>query len=107
MPDTVTITAPKSVARSEVATDRGWKAVLFNDEVTPLDVVIFGLQRAAGLSEELAEAVALEAHQHEQAVVKRGLSEEDAKILCGGLRKWTRIDGICPGVKCEAQQDDE
>jgi ATP-dependent Clp protease adapter protein ClpS len=107
VPDTVTISAPKTVANKEVAPDRGWKAVLFNDDVTPFDVVIFGLQRAAGLSEEIAEAVAQEAQQHDQAVVKRGLTEEDAKILCGGLRKWTRIDGLCPGVKCEAQQDDE
>lgn len=80
--------------------------MLFNDEVTPVDVVIFGLQRAAGLSVEVAEMVTLEAQRDGEAVVKRGLTEEDAQVICGGLRKWTRIDGVCPGVHCEAQPDD-
>jgi hypothetical protein len=51
--------------------------------------------------------VAMEAHENDSAVVKRGLGEEDAQIICGGLRRWTRIDGICPGVLCEALKDDE
>ena len=106
MPDTVTIPAPQVVVHREVAPDRGWKVVLFNDDVTPLDVVVFALQRAAGLSEELAEAVTVEAHQNDSAVVRRGLTEEDAQIICGGLRKWTRVEGLCPGVRCEAQLDD-
>ena len=33
--------------------------------------------------------------------------EEDALIICGGLRKWTRVEGICPGVDCDALPDDE
>ena len=109
MAGTTTIPAPK-VAPQPVLddlSDAGWKVVLFNDEVTPFDVVIYGLQRAAGLSIEVAEMVATEAHQEDSAVVKRGLSEEDAKIMCGGLRKWTRIEGLCPGVGCEALKDDE
>jgi ATP-dependent Clp protease adapter protein ClpS len=106
VPDTVTIPRRKPVATPDTSIDRGWKVLLFNDEVTPLDVVIFGLQRAAGLSVEVAEMVTLEAHRNGEAVVKRGLTEEDAQIICGGLRKWTRIDGVCPGVRCEAQPDD-
>lgn len=108
---TTTISAPK--VREQVkqdtadATDAGWKVVLHNDEVTPYDVVIYGLQRAAGLSLEVAEAVAHEAHTEEVAIVKRGLTEEDAQIICGGLRKWTRIDGLCPGVTCEALRDED
>ena len=108
---TTTISAPKIRVQPQQVTDQdtdsGWKVVLHNDDVTPYEVVIYGLQRAAGLSLEIAEAVAAEAHTEEAAVVKRGLGEEDAKIICGGLRKWTRIEGLCPGVICEALHDDE
>jgi len=107
MPGTITAPAPSLVPVQDSATDPGWKVLLFNDDVTPLDVVVYGLQRAAGLSIEVAEMVALEAHQEDSAVVKRGLSQEDALILCGGLRKWTRIEGICPGVNCEAVKDED
>jgi ATP-dependent Clp protease adapter protein ClpS len=106
VPDTVTISKPKPTFARDTAPDRGWKVVLFNDDVTPFDVVVFALQRAAGLSVEVAEMVALEAHREDSAVVKRGLSEEDAQIICGGLRKWSRIEGLCPGVDCEAKPDD-
>jgi ATP-dependent Clp protease adapter protein ClpS len=106
VPDTVTISRPKRHSLPDTTPDRGWKVVLFNDDFTPFDVVIYALQRAAGLSLEVAEMVTVEAHREGSAVVKRGLSEEDAEIICGGLRKWSRIEGICPGVHCEAQQDD-
>lgn len=106
MPDTVTIPRPKKVAKPDTTPDRGWKVVLFNDDTTPFEVVIYALQRAAGLSLEVAEMVTHEAHREGSAVVRRGLTEEDAEIICGGLRKWSRIEGICPGVHCEAQQDD-
>lgn len=107
MPGTVTIPRKKvQVQPPEIAIDPGWKVILFNDQVTPFDVVVYGLQRAAGLSLEVAEMVAFEAHSEDSAVVKRGLSEEDAKIICGGLRTWTRIDGLCPGVHCEAEPDE-
>ena len=106
MPDTVTITRPKKAPKPDLTTDRGWKVVLFNDDVTPFDAVIFALQRAAGLSVEVAEMVAVEAHREDSAVVKRGLTEEDARIICGGLRKWSRIEGLCPGVRCDAKPDD-
>ena len=108
---TTTITAPKIRAKplqlTSDDTESGWKVVLHNDDVTPFDVVIYGLQRAAGLSLEVAEAVANEAQGEEAVIVKRGLTEEDAQIICGGLRKWTRIDGICPGVLCEALHDND
>ena len=57
---------------------------------------------------EVAEAVANEANEvntEDDAIVKRGLTEEDAQIICGGLRKWTRLDGIRPGVICEPVHD--
>jgi len=59
--------APERAPQGEPGTatlvrpDRGWKVVLFNDDVTPFEVVIFALMKAAGLSGEVAEAVA---HRH-------------------------------------------
>lgn len=105
-PGTETIPRPSVDTDSAVSPDRGWKVLLYNDAVTPFDVVVFALQRAAGLSLEVAEMVAYEAHSQGEAVVRSGLTQEDAEIICGGLRAWTRIDGICPGVECEAIQDD-
>lgn len=107
MPGTQTIPAPKiKPAAPEVTPDSGWKVLLFNDEVHDFDLVIFALQRAAGLSLEVAEMVAVECDQEGEAVVKRGLEHDEALIICGGLRKWTRIEGVTPGVACEAVRDD-
>ena len=111
MPGTITlpvpVVEPDLDAYLHVHQDHGWKVILFNDETTPFDVVIMALQRAAGLSIEVAEMVAWAAHAEGQAVVKRGLDEDDAKIICGGLRRWTRIEGLCPGVHCTAEPDSE
>lgn len=107
MPGTVAQPKRKALPAPVEVTEPGWRVVLFNDDVTPFEVVIHALQRAAGLSVEVAEMVAVEAHTNGSAVVKRGLTREDAEIVCGGLRKWTRIDGICPGVLCEAQKDED
>ncbi|MBA3685924.1 MAG: ATP-dependent Clp protease adaptor ClpS [Planctomycetes bacterium] len=106
MPGTTTIPKPKLLPEPVIVTDPGWKVVLFNDDVTPMEVVVYALQRAAGVSLEVAEMITMEAHSDGSAVVKRGLDEEDAKIICGGLRKWSRIDGLCPGVHCEAAKDE-
>jgi ATP-dependent Clp protease adapter protein ClpS len=106
MPSTLPAPAPQVVEHREVEIDRGWKVLLFNDDVTPFEAVIYALQRAAGLSLEVAQMIAVEAHQSGEAVVKRGLSQEDALIICGGLRKWTRIEGVCEGVGTEAVKDD-
>ncbi len=105
---TVTLPKPAVRAEQEVVTtdDPGWKVLLFNDDTTPFDVVIYALQRAAGLSLEVAEAVALEAHTEGEAVVKRGLTHEDALIICGGLRTWSRVPSLCDGVACDAARDD-
>lgn len=105
MPGTTTIPKPKLLPEPVIVADPGWKVVLFNDDVTPMEVVVYALQRAAGVSLEVAEMITMEAHSDGSAVVKRGLDEEDAKIICGGLRKWSRIDGLCPGVHCEAAKD--
>lgn len=108
MPGTRTLPIPSiKPAEPELAADRGWKVIMYNDEVHDFLSVIFALQRAAGLSVEVAEMVAYEAHTEGRAIVKRGLAEEDALIICGGLRKWTRIEGSTPGVDCEAVPDDD
>jgi ATP-dependent Clp protease adapter protein ClpS len=104
MAGTVTIHAPKKEIEQLVS--KGWKVLLYNDDTTPIDAVVFALQRAAGLSLEVAEMIAVEAHESGSAVVKRGLSKEDALVICGGLRKWTRIEGVCAGVHTEAVVDE-
>lgn len=106
MAGTTTISNPRlKPAPPKVTPDPGWKVILFNDDYTPFEVVIFGLQRAAGLSVEVAEMVAHEAHHNDSAVVKSGLDEDDAKIICASLRKWTKVEGVCTGVHCEAEKD--
>ena len=108
MPGTRSIPAPSvQPAAPEAVVDRGWKVILYNDEVHDFLVVILALQRAAGLSVEVAEMVAYEAHTQGRAIVKRGLDKDDALIICGGLRRWTRIEGATPGVDCEAVPDDD
>jgi ATP-dependent Clp protease adapter protein ClpS len=106
VPDTVTIPRPRPAEQRDTAPDRGWKVVLHNDDVTPFDVVIFALQKAAGLSLEVAEMVAQEAHRTGAAVVRRGLGQEVAERMVALLVALTTIDGICPGVVAEALADD-
>ena len=88
------------------APERSWRVILHDDDITPLDLVIMALQKSAGLSLEVAEMVAVEAHTEGSAVVKRGLEEEDARIMCGSLKRLTRIPGECPGVYAHAEKDD-
>lgn len=108
MADTEILPAPVPLTSDpEAVPERGWKVILHNDDIHAFLVVILALQRAAGLSLEVAEMVAFEAHTEGLAIVKRGLTEDDAKIICGGLRKWTRIEGVTPGVDCEALPDDD
>jgi ATP-dependent Clp protease adapter protein ClpS len=89
-----------------VVADHGWKVMLLNDDVTPFDVVVMGLQKACGLSEEVAEMVAVEAHTEGSAAAKRGLGQDEAEAICLRLKACTRIPRICPGVGCTAEQDD-
>ncbi len=104
---TTAIPAVEPEQKTIATTESGWKVLLYNDDVTPIDVVIVGLQKAAGLSIEVAEMVAMEAHDTGRAIVKRGLTREDAEIVCGLLKTYTRIEGFCPGVECEAVKDED
>ncbi len=104
MPDTQTIPRPSAQAHEDSLADHGWKVILFNDDVHDMETVILAVQRAAGLSLEVATMITLEAHQQGSAVVKRHLSHDDALVVCGGLRRWTRSEHL-PGVDCEAIPD--
>ena len=105
VPDPASRPVPVLEPGTVVLQDHGWKIIIFNDDVTPFDVVIHGLQRATGLSAEVAEMVAVEAHTKGSAVAKRGLTPEDAALACTKLRTLTRIEGLCPGVECTAEPD--
>ena len=103
-PETVAI--PKRERKTHTQRHPGWRVVLFNDDVNAIEMVILALQKAAGLSIEVAEMVAREAHQEGSAVVKRGLNEEDAAVMCGNLKRYSRIPGITPGVTAIPEIDD-
>ena len=71
------------------APEHSWKVILHDDDITPFELVVLALQKAAGLSIEVAEMVAYEAHTESSATVRRGLDEEDARIMCGSLKRHT------------------
>jgi ATP-dependent Clp protease adapter protein ClpS len=106
MPDDQPTTAPALDAEIEIRPDPGWKVILYNDDITPFPVVIFALMRAAGLSSEVAEMVAMEAHTTGSALVRRGLLQAEAEVMCGRLQYYSRVNGVCSGVDCEAMRDD-
>jgi ATP-dependent Clp protease adapter protein ClpS len=98
---------PKEVVDQVIKPNRGWRVILLNDDVNDFAVVILALQKAAGLSLEVAEMVAVEAHETGSAVVKRGLNEEEAHLMVVDLKRYSRIEGITPGVDSVAEQDDD
>ena len=106
MGSTTTIPTPTLADEHNTQLHPGWRVVLLNDDENDYLMVILALQRAAGLSIEVAEMVAAEAHNSGSAVVKRGLDEEDAKIMCGALKKYSRIPQVTPGVDAIPEVDD-
>lgn len=89
-----------------VLVEHGWRVVLMNDDVTPIDVVVLGLQKACALSEEVAEMIAIEAHEEGSAVARRGLTQDEAEAQCIRLKALTRIPRLCPGVGCAAEREE-
>lgn len=83
-----------------------WKVVLFNDDVHAFDLVIAALMQAAGLSREVAEMVAWEAHSQGQAVAKRMVDRETGARICTRLAELTRIPGRTTGVRSQVEPDD-
>jgi len=73
--------------------------------VTPFELVILALQKVCALSEEVAEMVAMEAHEQDSAVARSGLTQDEAEAHCVKMKALTRIPRLCPGVKCAAEQD--
>lgn len=106
MPDPGTSPITQPVGQQQTVTEAGWKMVLLNDDVTPFDMVVVALQRVCGLSEEVAEMIAVEAHTEGSAIAKRGMSQEGAEAGCVRLRALTCIPRRCPGVNCQAERDD-
>lgn len=104
MPDTDVVSAPDLTA-ADPDTERGWSVILYNDDIHEYLSVVFALQRAAGLSLEVAEAVAHEAHTNGRSIARSGLDKDDALVICAGLRRWTRIDDLTDGVACEAVRE--
>jgi len=104
MPDTATVAKPRSDATERL--DPGWKVVLFNDDVTPITLVILAVQKAAGLSLEVAEMITNEVHENGSGVVKAGISRDEAERICEILRIETTLEGQLPGVRCEAVRND-
>lgn len=105
----VPASAPAPATHPSVRTDidpaSGWSVVIHNDDVTPFEVVILGLQRACGLSEEVAEMVAWDAHANGSAPARRGLERAEAEAMAGRITALTRIPGLCPGVKTTVEDD--
>lgn len=85
--------------------EHGWRLVLLNDDVTPFDIVVLGLEKACGMSEEVAEMVAVEAHNEGSAVARSGLGRDEAEAMCERLCLVTRIPKMCPGVGCVVEKD--
>ena len=107
MGSTVTVPNPDLLRENETMLHPGWRVVLLNDDVNDYVMVILALTKGLlGLSIEVAEMVAAEAHNTGSAVVKRGLDEEDAKIMCGALKKYSRIPQVTPGVEAIPEVDD-
>jgi ATP-dependent Clp protease adapter protein ClpS len=107
MAGTVTIPRRQRQVTSEAAPpEPTWRTILFNDDEHPREIVVLAVQQAAGLSLELAEHIVETVERDGQAVVRQGLSQEDAVILAGKLRLLTRAGGRFPGVTATAEQDD-
>ena len=95
--------APQLEEKTDISP--GYKVVIFNDDYTPYNLVVLALQIAAGLSDEVAAMVAKEAHESDCAVVKSGLTEEEADLMAAKIIHITKADRF-PGVRCEAHKDD-
>lgn len=87
-------------------TERGWRVVIFNNDYSPYDVIVLSIQKGAGLSEEVAEMIAKEAHLNDSAIVKRGLSQDKAEAIAETVTQISALGGRFEPVTCEAQKDE-
>lgn len=86
------------VSMPELEEEDYYSVVIFNDDITPFDVVIFAIQKVTGISIEVAEMIAKETHESGQAVVMSGLTKEKATEFSDQIAHYTKVDGICPGL---------
>ena len=74
------------VPADQNATRDAWKVLIHNDDKTPFDYVIHTLESVFMLSEEIADHIALTAHEHGAAVVvirRRVEAEALARVARG------------------------
>ena len=98
-------TAPVVDLDTDTTHARGWSVIIHDDDVTPMDLVTMAVQKAAGLSLEVAEMVMLETHHKGCAVVKSGLDRLAAERMAAKLSEYTRIPRICPGIRTELRHE--
>jgi ATP-dependent Clp protease adaptor protein ClpS len=60
----------------EVATDKPWKVIVWNDPINTMTYVTFVLQKLFGYSKEKATALMLDVHHKGKAVVSDGNREK-------------------------------
>jgi ATP-dependent Clp protease adapter protein ClpS len=100
-----TTVIPKPRTETDISLERAWRVVIFNDEITPIDLVVLALQKAAGISLEVAEMITMEAHNQGSAVVRSGITREEGNQICATLVSITRLGGQLPGVVCSVERD--
>lgn len=81
-----------------------WSLICMNDEVHPFDLVILGLLRIK-LTQDDAIAKTLEIHHEGSAVVKSGLTKDDALIDRHIIVDTTKAGQRFPGIEVQIIED--
>ena len=92
--------------KDDISTSNGWKVIIHNNDYTPFDLVILGLISIFDLSAEEAEKKAMETHHEGSAVVKTGLTQEDAVCKAGEFRILTKDFGRLKPCLATAEPDE-
>jgi ATP-dependent Clp protease adaptor protein ClpS len=91
------VTAPAELDRpdtdDEVAADRPWVTIVWNDPVNLMSYVTYVLMELFGYSREKATALMLDVHQKGRAVVSNGTREqmESDVARCHGKGLWATL----------------
>ena len=83
---------------------RTWSLIAFNDDVTPFDLVILGLL-TIGLSEKDAVLKTIQIHKEGSAVVKSGMSKDEATRAYNIVKEITKGGGRFPGIDMSLVED--
>ncbi len=93
MPITETAIQPIVRQQQDTRLEPRYRILIHNDEVTPFDYVIRILERVFALSEELADHVAMTAHEEGVAIVLVRPRSEAEKLIAMA-HTAARIDGF-------------